>query len=105
MAFNGFSEIDLDSFGSGETAAVSVDSLFDGSDTTLDGEVGGSSDIFSLANPGEFYLVSTGGVSNNFRVRRLVGNFTTTAVPEPSSLGVMALGMVAMAYRRRTRQQ
>ena len=112
VVFDGFSQIDLDSFDGDDTvdpdfAAVSSDSLFDAGDLILDGSLS-TSDLFALPNLTSFFLVSNGEDGNTFRASDVTANFTTTAaVPEPSTWafsGLLLLGFVGMKRRAAKRQ-
>jgi len=103
VVFDGFSQIDLDSFTNAELAAISTDSVFDNpGDQILTAETG--PDEFALANLSSFFLVADGDVDNNFRARDVTANFTTTAaVPEPSTFAVTGLLLAGLAWGRKNR--
>lgn len=108
--FDGFTEMDFNFLDNDDVAVLSLD---DDESTTGDnflnfaGNVN-SNDIADISgtSPTLFSAFAQSGASNSFRVDDISGQFST-AVPEPASGVVLALGcfLAAGRYRRRLRNQ
>ena len=93
--FLGFTNITMDSWGTGDEAVINGDFVeFDSGDFT-DGE-------FTLANTQSFQLETQNtGLGTDFRARDWDFELSVSAVPEPSSTALLVLGGLALALRRR----
>ena len=104
VVFDGFDQIDFNSFEDGDDAVLSIDrsaaSLGDNQDVT--GLAGGSTDIFAISIAGStptiFHAISSTG---NFRIDDVRANFT--GVPEPTSFALVGLLFGPVLMRRKKR--
>lgn len=101
VIFDGFDQIDFNSFGSGEFAAISPDSAYDDpGDVIIDGGAT-TDDIYALSNLSTFFVVADGDIDTNFRIDDVRASFSTTAaVPEPSAFWLLSLSGVVIYFVR-----
>jgi hypothetical protein len=104
VVFDGFDQIDFNSFENGDEAVLSIDSsaasLGDNQDVT--GTGGGSTDVFAIniagSTPTVFHAISSTG---NFRIDDVRANFT--GVPEPTSFTLLGMLIGPVIMRRKKR--
>lgn len=110
VIFDGFTEVDFNSFGAGNAGVLSLDNsdltAGDNFFTTINGA--GDVDISATLPTGFSAIARADGInSNSFRIDNVSAQFSGTvvaAVPEPSSLaflGLIAGGLVVRRVRRR----
>ena len=108
VAFDGFTEVDFNSFGNTDFATLSIDddALTIGDNFFIaSGLAGGGPDIFDISgtSPPNFTAFPTAG---NFRIDDVSGSFTGTAsaVPEPTS-GLLLLAAIGGHFSWRHRRK
>lgn len=101
--FIGLRNVALNGFGTaGEIAVISGGTLIDGSFPASDQSPFNSGNAFGNVSS---FTINAGTATDNFGVERLGARIeflgTATAVPEPSSLALLAVGAVGCVFRRR----
>jgi len=101
VSFDGFDQIDFNSFDSGEFAAISPDSNYDNPGDVIINGGATTDDIYALPDLSTFFVVADGAIGTNFRIDDVRASFTTTAaVPEPSAVWLLALSGVTICFSR-----
>lgn len=102
--FIGFRNLALNGFGSGEVLTISGGTDIDGTFTGSDQSPFNSTNV--LGNVSTFTV--NANASDNFGVERIGARIeflgTSTAVPEPSSVALLSVACVGLAFRRRQRK-
>ena len=101
--FDGFQEVDFNSFGSSDSGFLSVDaSAATTEDNFFTTSEGGGNVSFELQQTFHAIAGADGPGSNSFRIDDVTASFTgTEAVPEPGTMGLLALVAGAGFLRRR----
>ena len=97
IVFNGFTAIREVDLGAG-SINVAVGGALTGQ-TIVATPDGGDIDLSSLGNSAQLFLTSDAG-NGNIRLRDLDLQFSTTAVPEPSTFTMLGLAIVGLISRR-----